>query len=201
MIENIRSYTGLIFVVIVLLLAGFILMDSQNLMRSPTQSTYITVDGTGYTYEEFMEGTDQPMRLTQALGEYSLLFTYFRTLAIGAQTEDERYRNIFASRMIIRDAAKEYGVYPSDEEVNEYIRNMGAFQTRPPIGAAPGTPGEFDQETYNNFIEKNIKNLGMNEEKFLCLNYFGSTSSVNALTSIMLNASSVLVHPMISIHS
>jgi len=71
MIENIRRYTGLIFVVIVLLLLGFIFMDTQGMNRSAGGASVITVDGRGYTQKEFNKIGQAPFELMSVLYEPS----------------------------------------------------------------------------------------------------------------------------------
>jgi peptidyl-prolyl cis-trans isomerase D len=74
--------------------------------------------------------------------------------AIGAANQEEAPEKFFVGRMILRQAKEEFGVYPGDDEISEYIKSLRAFA---------GPDGKFDPETYRNYIEKGIGRLGMTE--------------------------------------
>lgn len=166
MIENIRRYTGLIFIVIVLLLLGFIFMDTSGFFtRSGTGGTAVTIDGRAYSVSEVQKLGAAPYELIQRIPDYRL-FGFINTLRGDATETDNQELQFFTGRMLIQQAREDFGIQPSDEAVNEFIRGLRIFQAQPPLGTAPGTPGEFDQAAYNTFIQKRLGSYGMVERDF-----------------------------------
>ncbi|BCX49339.1 hypothetical protein HAHE_32470 [Haloferula helveola] len=168
MIENIRRYTGLIIVVIVLLLLGFIFMDTSGIFtRSAGSGTYVTVNGRGYSYPEYQKLGPSSISLIQRLPDYQL-YGFFNALRGDAQDENNQNLQFFAGRVVIKNASEEFGIYPSDEDVQEFVEGLRVFQTQPPAGTPPGTPGEFNQTAYNAFKES-LGSYGLFEHDFLDL--------------------------------
>ena len=166
MIENIRRYTGLIFIVIVLLLLGFIFMDTSGFFRrSGSGGTAVTISGRAYSVSEVQKLGVSPYELIQRIPDYRL-FGFINTLRGDATEADNQELQFFTGRMIIRQAREDFGVQPSEDEVDEFVRGLRIFQAQPPIGAPPGTPGEFDQAAYNTFIQKRLGSYGMVERDF-----------------------------------
>ena len=170
MIENIRKYTGLIIVVIVVLLVGFIMMGSSDILRRSAGGggDFIQIDGRRYSESDFNKIGRNPLNLAQSLRSFDQngiqIMQFASTLMSGAQTEEIASQNFFACRMILQDAFEEFGVHPSQEEIEEFIKGLSSFQVRPAPGAPPGsTTGEFDQVAYNNFIDGFIGRLGLKE--------------------------------------
>jgi hypothetical protein len=82
------------------------------------------------------------------------LYQFFLSLTSSTTAGTSQEEKFFIGRMVVREAKKEFGVHPGDDEISEYIRNMRAF-------ANP--EGKFDEQAYRNFIEKGIGRLGMTE--------------------------------------
>ncbi len=101
------------------------------------------------------------------MGDYSFFQNVFE-LAKDATSENDQVEKYFVSRIIVRNARDEFGIHPSDEEVSDFIRKMRAFAADAP-GAQPGTPPEFDEEKYKNFIKKTLGPMGATENDFLDL--------------------------------
>ncbi len=157
MIENLRKYTGLIIVLFVLVLIGFLFMDTST-MRSGGGGgrPYMKVAGRTYTDREFSNLGASAYQLTQSLaqsGDFPL-YSFLFGMSGDAQSQDEAMQNFFASRMLLRTAKEEFGIYPGEEEIDSFIRKLRAFT---------GPDGEFSQEQYRNFIEKGIGRLGLTE--------------------------------------
>lgn len=173
MIENIRKYTGLIIVVIVVLLLGFIFMDTSGFFRqSAAGSTYATVDGRNYTQTEFINLGSAPMQMAGSIRSFDPngleIMRFSRSLMGNVETEENAELNFFAGRLIIQQAAKDFGIQPSGEDIQKFTESLQMFQSQPPVGSAPGTQGQFDQVRYNQFI-KNLGSLGMVERDFQSL--------------------------------
>ena len=176
MIENIRKYTGLIIVVIVVLVLGFIFMDTSGLFsqRAGGGGDYIQIDGRNYAQGDFNKIGKNPMNLAQSLRSFDengiQIMQFASTLMSGAQTEETAAQNFFACRIILREAFDEFGVHPSQAEIEEFIKGLTTFQVRPAAGAPPGSStGEFDQAAYNNFIDGFIGRLGLKESDLQAL--------------------------------
>jgi len=156
MIENLRKYTGLIIVLFVLVLIGFLFMDTSTMRASQGGAPYVKVAGRTYTDKDFTHLGSSAYQLTQSLaqgGDYQL-YTFLFTLAGDARSEDDANMNFFTNRILLRSAKGEFGIYPGDEEIDTFIRQLRAFT---------GPDGAFSQEQYRNFIEKGIGRLGLTE--------------------------------------
>lgn len=157
MIENLRKYTGLIIVLFVLVIISFFLMDYGNMNRGASGGApYIKVAGRTYTDKEYSHLGASAYQLTQSLaqsGDFPL-YSFLFSMAGDAQSQEEANENFFASRMLLRSAKEEFGIYPGEPEIDSFIRKLRAFT---------GPDGEFSQEQYRNFIEKGIGRLGLTE--------------------------------------
>ncbi|MGB6220006.1 SurA N-terminal domain-containing protein [Haloferula sp.] len=176
MIENIRKYTGLIIVVIVVLVLGFIFMDTSGLFtqRAGGGGDFIQIDGRNYSQSDFNKLGKNPMNLAQSIRSFDEngieIMQFTSTLMSGAQTEEAAAQNFFASRMILQEAFDQFGVHPSQAEIEAFIKGLSSFQVRPAPGSPPGsTTGEFDQVAYNNFIDNFIGRLGLKESDLQAL--------------------------------
>jgi len=171
MIENIRKYTGLIVVVIVVLLLGFILMDTQSFFRnSAAGGGSVTVDGRTYSQAEFIDLGSAPLRLASSMQSFDSngfeIMRFVQTLASGGDSEESAEMQFFISRVILRQAREDFGVHPSDQAVQDFIKELTLFHDRSPFESTPGTPSSFSQEKYNDFVNKGLKRVGINEKAF-----------------------------------
>jgi hypothetical protein len=156
MIENLRKYTGLIIVLFVLVLIGFLFMDTSTMRSGGGGRPYIKVEGRTYTDKEFSNLGASAYQLTQSLaqsGDFPL-YSFLFGMSGDAQSQDKAMENFFANRMLLRSAKEKFGIYPGEEEIDSFIRKLRAFT---------GPNGEFSQEAYRNFIEKGIGRLGLTE--------------------------------------
>ncbi len=161
MIENIRRYTGLIFIVIVLLLLGFVFMDTSGFFRrSGRGGTVVPISGRAYSLSEVRQLGASPYGLIPQLQDYRL-FGFLTALQGDATDPENREIQFFTGRILVKQAREDFGIHPSDEEVDEFVRGLRSFQSMPPAGSPPGTPGEFDQAAYNVFIQKRLGSFGM----------------------------------------
>ena len=156
MIEHLRKYTGLIIVIIVLVLIGFLFMDTSTIRASQGGSPYLKVAGRNYTNTEYRKLGAAAYELTQTLmqsGDFSL-YPFLLTMAGDAQSPEQAEENFFSNRILLRSAKEDFGVYPGEEEIDSFIRQLRGFT---------GPDGAFSQEQYRNFIEKRIGRLGLTE--------------------------------------
>lgn len=158
MIENLRKYTGLIIVLFVLVIIGFLFMDTSSMRASSGNGEpYIKVAGRTYTDKEFRTLGNSSFELTQSLmqsGDFSL-YTFLLSLSGNAESSEQMRENFFTNRMLLRNAKTEFGIYPTDDQIDSFIRQMRAFT---------GPDGAFSQEAYRNFVEKGIGRLGLTEK-------------------------------------
>lgn len=158
MIENLRKYTGLIIVVVALLFVGLVFFEGSA-GSGPGRSgepPVIAVDGRQYSASEVQKLGASPVALVQAFGMYGMID--FLAMLGGFGGGDEAVNRFFVNRLNLRQAANEFGVHPSDEEIAAEIKTMPSFQ---------GADGAYDQQAYNDFVNKRIGRLGLNEREFL----------------------------------
>ena len=150
MIENIRNYTGLTFVVLVGLFLGFLFLDVGHLKGLGSGNPYIRVDGRTYDGPEFQRLGKSSLELATGLQMYEFAMSMG---GFGA-SEGDPSEAFFVRRMILRDAKENFGLQPSEEQINESIKANRAFA---------GKDGNFDQVRYRNIIEQGIGRMGMTE--------------------------------------
>lgn len=166
MIENLRKYTGLIIVLFVLVIIGFFFMDASTMRASSGGSPYLKISGRTYSDSEFRKLGESSFEVTQSLMQPSRfqfdfeIVEFIRTLAGNtafagdAQSDSIATEKFFVNRILLQSAKKEFGIYPGDDEIDSFIRQLRAFT---------GPDGAFSQEIYRDFIEKRIGRLGLTE--------------------------------------
>ena len=156
MIEHLRKYTGLIIVLFVLVIIGFVFLDTSTMRSSRSGAPYLKVAGRNYTDQEYRKLGAASYDLTQSLmqsGDFSI-YPFLLTLAGDAKSQQQAEENFFTNRILLRSSKEEFGVYPGSEEIDTFIRQLRAFT---------GPDGAFSQEQYRNFIEKGMGRLGLTE--------------------------------------
>jgi hypothetical protein len=131
-------------------------MDTSNMSKSQGGIPVLKIAGRAYTDGDLNKYGANGYQLTMAIvqsGDYQL-FGFLTMLAGNAADESEVSENFFTNRMLLRAAKTEFGVYPSDEEIDSKIRSFRVFTS--PDGA-------FSQEQYRNFIERGLGRLGLAE--------------------------------------
>lgn len=157
MIENIRKYQGLVLFFIAIVIISLVIGIKDDLFRGGAGGHAVyRINGRTYNDKEFKHLGTGAFELVGGLaraGDFSL-YQFLMELAQGAASQEDAAEKFFVGRMILREAKNEFGIHPGDEEIADYIRKLKAFSSK---------DGSFDQETYNNFIEKGIGRLGMTE--------------------------------------
>ncbi len=156
MIEHLRKYTGLIIFVIALLFVGLAFFgDPATMSRgNSTNPVVITVDGTSYTATQYRKLAEAPA------SDYSLAFqtgTIQLISELGADGTPQGVRRFFINRLSLRQACKDFGIHPSDDEVEAHIKQT-----------FPGQDGAFSQERYNKVVD-DVGRYGMLEKDLLDL--------------------------------
>lgn len=155
MIENLRKYTVLIIVLFVLVIIGFIMMDANTMQKSRGGIPVLKIANRTYTDGDMLKLGSSGYELSMALFQagYDFQIYGFLTMLSGNDRENTA-ENFFINRMLIRSAQKEFGIYPSEDEIDSMIRKFRAFTS--PDGA-------FSQEQYRLFIERGLGRLGLVE--------------------------------------
>ena len=157
MIENIRKYTVSMIVVLVLLFISFLFLDSRSVRNGMSgEHAVIKIADRTYSDKEYNSLGSGAFQLTSGLaqmGDFGL-YQFIMGMTDGATSKDDAAEKFFVSRMILRQAKEEFGVYPGDEEISTYLKSLRAFA---------GPDGKFNPDTYRNYIEKGIGHLGMTE--------------------------------------
>lgn len=159
MIENLRKYTVLIVVLFVLVIIGFVMMDANTMQKSQGGTPVLKIAGRTYSDGDVIKHGDSGFKATQFLSQPGFTFDFeiykfLSALQGNAATEYEAAENFFINRLLIRAAKEDYGIHPSDNEIETTIRQMRAFT---------GQDGEFSQEQYSNFINRGLSPLGLRE--------------------------------------
>jgi hypothetical protein len=154
MIENLRKYTVLIIVLFVLVIVGFVLMDTNKMNQSPGGIPVLKIAGRTYTDSDLLKHGSSAYDLTVALFQAGDFEVYgFLTMLAGNDQGDAK-ETFFINRMLLRDAQEEFGIYPSADEIDSTIRKYRAFTSQ---------DGAFSQEKYRMFIERGLGRLGLVE--------------------------------------
>jgi len=132
MLENIRKYTGLMVIVIILLAAGLILTMSNT--RPGGSQTIMTVNGIGVSNTEYYRsGTSA-----------SQLVYYFTDQASATGLAANDPSDFLVNRLILRSKAKEMGLFAGDVEITNFLQEHRLFA---------GENQEFDANAYSEFIK------------------------------------------------
>jgi hypothetical protein len=157
MIENLRKYTGLMIVVFVILFISFFFLDSSSVRNMGGGQAVLKIAGRTYSDKEFNNLGKASLELTSNLarsGDFGL-YQFLMGLSTGATSQSDAAEKFFVGRMILRQAKKDFGVYPGDEEISAYLKSLRVFA---------GPDQKFNPDTYRDFIQKGIGRLGMTEK-------------------------------------
>ena len=157
MIEHLRKFTGLIIFVIALLFVGLAFFGDNvaKSHRADNDPLALSVDGRQYTMTEVQKLGGAPVALMQNFG---MLPVYEMITTLGSFGGPEATDRLFVNRQIVRQAAEDFGVHPSTDEITTEIKKMTTFQ---------GADGAYSPEAYSNFISKGLGRLGMTESDFI----------------------------------
>ncbi|MES2657908.1 MAG: SurA N-terminal domain-containing protein [Verrucomicrobiota bacterium] len=157
MIENLRKYTGLMIAIFVILFISFFFLDTSSVRNMSSGQDYLKIAGRTYTDKEFRNlgaGSYDLASMLAGSGDYSL-YQFIMGLSSGATSRDDAPEKFFIGRMILHQAKEDYGVYPSDQEITDYLRTLRVFN---------GPDQKFSAEAYHNFIDRGMGRLGLSEK-------------------------------------
>lgn len=159
MLENIRKYTGLFIVVLVLIFVGLVFFQSNSSGSGPGSGPIVVKTDHDTFSAKDLQKAEQEIRLGQRLMQAAFqtgsfeapsdISQFLGTLEGGNDTETlKRY---LVHRANFERAKKQYGLVPSEEEIELYQRE-NIFTNR---------EGIFDDEGYAKFTDKGLKGLGL----------------------------------------
>ena len=170
MIENLRKYPGVIIAALVAVFIGFLLMDSQQYFNSGGGGAkVITVDNVSYDEGEFNRLGPASRELAQQLSSYQAMTMYEFSMAMGdnsATSEDAFEKSFFTRRLLLQRAGKEFGIEPSEEEIQNFIRERSVFAETNPTDP---TKKSFNKEGYENFVLNRLGKSGLSEKDVYAL--------------------------------
>ena len=169
MIENMRKYTGLMVVVLVLLAAGLILTMGDFTANTGGRGKVTEVYGEDIDQIQFRKMGFNSLNVIKELKDvglstYALDIIENRQLSpyaaygfsqMGTSSQDAQ--RFVTRRIVVAKTAAEYGIYPSVVQAKKHIKEH--------IFAKDG---DFDAERYQAFM-KNIGSSGLQEEDFVNL--------------------------------
>lgn len=159
MLETFRKYTGLMFVVLILLFVGLVFFGSsgQGVFSGPK---VIHAYGRGYTAQELNRFAEKPARMLKELsGE--LYSTRYRAVEpflsrMGVITynrfrlTEDQVASFLVNRVALHRAMKEFGVYTSTAEVEQFLKEDVFWENE-----------AFNDAAYAEFTQKSLPKLGM----------------------------------------
>ncbi|MFP6879372.1 MAG: SurA N-terminal domain-containing protein [Roseibacillus sp.] len=158
MLATFRKYTGLMFVVLILLFVGLVFFGSSNqgLISGPK---VIHAHGRGFTQEEFTRLSVSPGRMLRRLAEgfgpkYQAIDPYLRRMGVvtysGFVFGSEQQSSYLVNRISLQQAMKEFGVYASTAEIENFLKETIFWED-----------GAFSEKAYLEFEEDELQPLGM----------------------------------------
>ncbi|MEZ7956067.1 MAG: SurA N-terminal domain-containing protein [Rubritalea sp.] len=169
MIENMRKYTGLMVVVLVLLAAGLILTMGNFNANSGGRAKVTEVYGEGIDQIQYRKMGFNSLNVIKQLRDpgltayamdmifnqrldWRMMMGFYQT---GSNSEE--VQKFVTRRIVIAKTAAEYGIYPSTAQAKKHIKEQIFAQG-----------GNFNAESYQNFM-KEIGSSGLQEEDFVNL--------------------------------
>jgi hypothetical protein len=156
MIEHLRKYTGLIIFVMALVFVGLTFLGkSSSRGMGSDDPVRITIDGTSYTFSEYQKLGPSSVKLAQGMGT-GMMYSFAMPLGVDFSSMDSPDQDRFVvNRVLLRKAANEFGIHPTDEEVAAAVKEQPAFQDK---------DGAFDQAKYNGIVQGYLGHLGLIEK-------------------------------------
>lgn len=167
MLENIRKYTGLFVVMLVLIFIGLVFIGNNNGRGGPGSGPPVVKTKDRTFSQKELDKASRKIRLAQRLASQSNqigtkthfyygteasqdILTFLGALGANGQEADTLQRHL-VYRDLFEQAKKEFSLTPSTEEVQVYQREK----------IFTNTEGIFDGEAYNKFTDKGLRGLSM----------------------------------------
>jgi SurA N-terminal domain len=156
MIENLRKYPGVILAALVAVFIGFLFMDSQSFFQGGSKNS-LKVNGKSYNSDEVSKLGSRSQQLAMQQSSYQSMDMYQFVLGLSGDKQDDG-QTFFKNRIILRQAAKDFGIQPSEKEIDSFIQEKTIFVDQ--------QTSKFDNQKYKEFLEKGIGKLGMGENDY-----------------------------------
>lgn len=173
MIENIRKYTGLMIVVLVLLFIGLVFMENSA-QRVTSGKPAMEIAEKQISQKDFQRLSINPLQLPASMpfsplfGErqknpLSDLVEVFSPRSTGELLSNANMvldgaspDRFLANRLAVQKAGIEFGATPGPDEVESFVKTtlFADFE------------GNFDQTSYDDFIDKRVGRLGIGTKGF-----------------------------------
>ena len=158
MLEHIRKYTGLMFVILILLFLGLVFFGDVSGGSFLSGPSVVQAHGRGYTQQEYQRIAENPIRLIRDLSGQQTNFQgmialsrYLNTLGLPADGGNFDPARFLVNRVNLQNAARDYGLHASKGEVEELIQKS-IFANR---------QGAFDGPRYERYVQRQLPRLGM----------------------------------------
>ncbi len=172
-----RKHRNWLMAVIAILAIPFIFYFNKSDFGRSQQDHFATIYGKDVSRTEAMRSA-RLCNLARELGMQNLV----RSLAVGANSEDQLYAQFTINRIILHHEAESLGIKPSAREITDFVRTLRPFRN-----ATGFDPKKFDEFTQTvlpsmGFDEANIEDLVSDE---LALNRIKEivTAGVNVIES------------------
>jgi len=150
MIENMRKYTGLMVVVLILLAAGLIItMNPGGSQGGPNSGDFMSVKGESISRNDYNKLGQRTIEIAMQLRLIDYLF------GLGYDGSAKGNVDFVANRIVLRKGAESLGIYPSEAAAEKFLQEKAFLNA----------DGAFDSGGYQNFI-KNIADQGFTEVEF-----------------------------------
>ncbi len=158
MLETVRKYTGVMFFLLVLLFVGLIfLMEGGIGLDTIGKQIVFKANGRGYSAKEYRRMGENTTRLAKSLAQQNYaaqtdFLQYLQSLQGSSAGSDNSGIRFVVNRKHLQEAAAQYGISASDQEVETYLKEK-IFIKQP--------DGGFDSTAYQTFLNKELPRLGM----------------------------------------
>lgn len=181
MLENIRKYTGLFIVVLVLIFIGLIFIESDLGRGGPGSGpVLVKTNDRAYSAKEYRKA-GQKIQIAERLMQtalqngsfagYSDIVGFLGTMEANSN-DDDAFKRYLVHRDHFEKAKKQFGLAASKDEIDLYQRE----------NVFTGRDGIFNDEAYTDFKEKGLKGAGtLNDVD----DFVGDVLAYKALTQVL----------------
>ncbi len=163
MIEHIRKYNFIIVLAILLVVVALVIGLRTDVSQSISGGhSYIKISNRTYTNLDYRKLGLDSLELINSIARsgdfemYQFVYSLSPDAIMPGKTGDAD-EQFFINRMLIRQAKAEFGIHPSEEEINDYILKMRAFSS---------PEQKFNPDAYNRFKDNVLGRFGMSEKDF-----------------------------------
>lgn len=154
MLENIRKYTGLMAVVIILLFVGLVfLFDTTGTAGLSGGATIAKMDSYSFKQRDLDKASSAMQLMNRLRGPNNW------TMQLLTDRYNDPVVEFMVNRQLIRSLAEEMGIYPSTESVGNFLRDSGYF--------SKGSEQSFDEAEFERFKSTTLGSYQLNHSEFI----------------------------------